>query len=197
MGAAFGLLPIGWIVFWAVVLYRITLETGKFEIIKDSIGGLTGDRRLQAMLIAFAFGAFIEGAAGFGTPVAVAAAMLTGLGLFAVLRRRHLSAREHGARRVRLASASRSSRSRAPRACPSSTLSAVGRPNLRAGLAVHPRLPDHGDGRLPGAEGRAPGRRRLRRQLRERAIPRIELHRSAARRHPGRADGDRRPRSRC
>jgi L-lactate transport len=80
MGAAFGMLPIGWIVFWAVVLYRITLETGKFEIIKDSIGGLTADRRLQAMLIAFAFGAFIEGAAGFGTPVAVAAAMLTGLG---------------------------------------------------------------------------------------------------------------------
>src|SRR5690606_12952173 len=80
MGAACGLLPIGWIVFWAIVLYRITLDTGKFEIIKDSIGGLTSDRRLQAMLIAFAFGAFIEGAAGFGTPVAVAAAMLTGLG---------------------------------------------------------------------------------------------------------------------
>ncbi|HEY3516244.1 MAG TPA: lactate permease LctP family transporter, partial [Gammaproteobacteria bacterium] len=80
MGAAFGLLPIGWIVYWAVVLYRITLETGNFEIIKDSIGGLTTDRRLQAMLIAFAFGAFVEGAAGFGTPVAVAAAMLTGLG---------------------------------------------------------------------------------------------------------------------
>src|ERR1700754_4651999 len=80
MGAAFGLLPIGWIVYWAVVLYRITLETGNFEIIKDSIGGLTTDRRLQAILIAFAFGAFVEGAAGFGTPVAVAAAMLTGLG---------------------------------------------------------------------------------------------------------------------
>ena len=79
-GAAFGLLPIGWIVYWAVVLYRITVETGKFEIIKDSIGGLTSDRRLQAMLIAFALGAFIEGAAGFGTPVAVAAAMLSGLG---------------------------------------------------------------------------------------------------------------------
>src|SRR6185503_17245629 len=75
MGAAFGLLPIGWIVYWAVVLYRITLETGNFEVIKDSIGGLTTDRRLQAMLIAFAFGAFVEGAAGFGTPVAVAAAM--------------------------------------------------------------------------------------------------------------------------
>ncbi len=79
-GAAFGLLPIGWIVYWAVVLYRLALETGNFEIIKDSIGGLTTDRRLQAMLIAFAFGAFIEGAAGFGTPVAVAAGMLMGLG---------------------------------------------------------------------------------------------------------------------
>lgn len=79
-GAAFGLFPIGWIVYWAIVLYRITLDTGKFEIIKDSIGSLTSDRRLQAMLIAFAFGAFIEGAAGFGTPVAVAAAMLAGLG---------------------------------------------------------------------------------------------------------------------
>lgn len=79
-GAAFGLFPIGWIVLWAIVLYRITVETGKFEIIKDSIGGLTRDSRLQALLIAFAFGAFIEGAAGFGTPVAVAAAMLTGLG---------------------------------------------------------------------------------------------------------------------
>ncbi|MDX1982359.1 MAG: L-lactate permease [Bryobacteraceae bacterium] len=79
-GATFGMFPIGWIVFWAIVLYRIAVETGKFEIIKDSVGGLTDDRRLQALLIAFAFGAFIEGAAGFGTPVAVAAAMLTGLG---------------------------------------------------------------------------------------------------------------------
>src|SRR6202790_4465259 len=79
-GAANGLLPIGWIVFTAILLYRLTVETGNFEIIKDSIGSLTGDQRLQALLIAFAFSAFIEGAAGFGTPVAVAAAMLTGLG---------------------------------------------------------------------------------------------------------------------
>ena len=79
-GAAFGLFPIGWIVFWAILLYRVTVETGKFEVIKDSVGGLTDDHRLQALLIAFAFGAFIEGAAGFGTPVAVAAAMLAGLG---------------------------------------------------------------------------------------------------------------------
>jgi L-lactate transport len=79
-GAAFGLFPIGWVVFAAILLYRITLESGQFEVVKNSVGHLTEDRRLQALLIAFAFGAFIEGAAGFGTPVAVAAAMLTGLG---------------------------------------------------------------------------------------------------------------------
>ncbi len=79
-GAANGLFPIGWVVFTAILLYNITVETGKFETLKDSVGNLSEDRRLQALLIAFAFGAFIEGAAGFGTPVAVAAAMLTGLG---------------------------------------------------------------------------------------------------------------------
>ena len=79
-GAAFGLFPIGWVVFAAILLYRITLESGKFELLKDSIGNLTSDPRLQALLIAFAFGAFVEGAAGFGTPVAVASAMLVGLG---------------------------------------------------------------------------------------------------------------------
>ncbi len=79
-GAAFGLFPIGWVVFTAILLFRITEATGKFEIVKESIGSLSTDRRMQALLIAFAFGAFIEGAAGFGTPVAVAAAMLAGLG---------------------------------------------------------------------------------------------------------------------
>jgi lactate permease len=79
-GAAFGLFPIGWVVFAAILLYRVTLESGKFDLLKDSIGHLTDDARLQALLVAFAFGAFIEGAAGFGTPVAVAAAMLVGLG---------------------------------------------------------------------------------------------------------------------
>jgi L-lactate transport len=80
-GIANGLLPIGWIVFTAILMYRLAVETGKFEIIKDSIGNLTSDRFMQALLIAFAFGAFIEGASGFGTPVAVAAAMLVGLGM--------------------------------------------------------------------------------------------------------------------
>jgi lactate permease len=79
-GAAFGLLPIGWIILNAIFIYDITVKTGKFEVVKDTIGGLAGDRRIQVLLIAFAFGAFIEGAAGFGTPVAISAAMLIGLG---------------------------------------------------------------------------------------------------------------------
>src|SRR6266404_6031726 len=79
-GATFGLFPIAWIVFWALTLYRLTVDTGQFELIKNSVGHLTQDRRLQALLIAFAFGAFIEVASGFCTPVAVAAAMLSGLG---------------------------------------------------------------------------------------------------------------------
>ncbi|HVZ83563.1 MAG TPA: lactate permease LctP family transporter [Terracidiphilus sp.] len=82
-GVAFGLFPISWIVFWAICLFRVTLETGKFEIIKNSVGHLTIDPRLQTLLIAFAFGAFVEGAAGFGTPVAIASTMLTGLGFTA------------------------------------------------------------------------------------------------------------------
>ena len=79
-GAAYGLFPIAWIVFSSILLYRLAVDTGKFEIIKDSVGGLTTDRRLQALFIGFSFGAFIEGAAGFGAPVAVAGAMLAGLG---------------------------------------------------------------------------------------------------------------------
>src|SRR5437773_4192391 len=79
-GAAFGIFPIAWIVFAAIMLYRLAVDTGKFEIIKDSVGGLSADRRLQAMFIAFSFGAFLEGAAGFGAPVAISGAMLAGLG---------------------------------------------------------------------------------------------------------------------
>jgi lactate permease len=79
-GAAFGLLPIGWIVLNAIFIYDLTVKTGKFEVVKETIAGLAGDRRIQVLLIAYAFGAFIEGAAGFGTPVAISAAMLIGLG---------------------------------------------------------------------------------------------------------------------
>lgn len=79
-GAAYGLFPIGWIVLCAIFVYDITVQTGKFEIVKKSVAGLASDRRIQTLLIAFSFGAFIEGAAGFGTPVAISAAMLIGLG---------------------------------------------------------------------------------------------------------------------
>ena len=79
-GAAYGFLPIGWIVLNAVFLYNLTVETGQFEIIKASVGRLSGDRRIQALLVAFSFGAFIEGASGFGTPVAICSALLIGLG---------------------------------------------------------------------------------------------------------------------
>jgi len=79
-GAAFGLFPIGWIVLSAIFAYDVSVATGKFEILKRSIATLADDRRIQVLLIAFSFGAFIEGAAGFGTPVAISAAMLIGLG---------------------------------------------------------------------------------------------------------------------
>src|SRR6266851_3517142 len=79
-GVAFGALKIAWIVLAAVYLYDISVETGQFEIMKESVAGITPDRRLQVLLVAFCFGAFIEGAAGFGAPVAIAGAFMIGLG---------------------------------------------------------------------------------------------------------------------
>ena len=79
-GVAFGVLKIAWIVLAAVYLYDISVETGQFEIMKESVAGITADRRLQVLLVAFCFGAFIEGAAGFGAPVAIAGAFMIGLG---------------------------------------------------------------------------------------------------------------------
>ena len=79
-GGAFGLLPIGWIILNVIFLYTLTTEKGLFPVLQQSLAAVTGDRRLQLLLIAFCFGAFFEGAAGFGTPVAVTAAILIGLG---------------------------------------------------------------------------------------------------------------------
>src|SRR5436190_6216812 len=79
-GTAYGLLPIGWIVLNVIFLYQLTNRCGLFQRLRDSITGLTEDRRLQLLLVAFCFGAFIEGASGFGTPVAVTGAILIGLG---------------------------------------------------------------------------------------------------------------------
>ena len=83
-GAAFGLLPIGWIILNVIFLYRLTSEKGEFEVLQRSISAISDDRRLQLLFIAFSLGAFFEGAAGFGTPVAVTAAMLIGLGFSAL-----------------------------------------------------------------------------------------------------------------
>ena len=80
LGGLTGLMPIGWIVLNIIFLHQLTEENGSFKILQDSVSGITQDRRLQLLLIAFAFGAFFEGAAGFGTPVAVTAAILIGLG---------------------------------------------------------------------------------------------------------------------
>src|SRR5262249_30624165 len=79
-GAGFGLLPVGWTIFNAMLLYNITVETGQFSVVRRSVAGLSGDARIQAILIGFAFGAFLEGAAGGGTPVAICGAILVGLG---------------------------------------------------------------------------------------------------------------------
>ena len=80
LGVVAGFFPIGWIVLNVIYLYRITVATGRFDLLQRAIGGVTEDRRLQLLLIAFSFGAFFEGASGFGTPVAVTGAVLIGLG---------------------------------------------------------------------------------------------------------------------
>lgn len=79
-GAVYGILPIGWIIIASVFLYKLTVKSGQFDIIRSSVVSITEDRRLQALLIAFSFGAFLEGAAGFGAPVAISAALLAGIG---------------------------------------------------------------------------------------------------------------------
>jgi lactate permease len=80
LGAVTGFFPIGWIVLNVIFLYRLTVEKGAFQTLQTTLGGVTTDRRLQLLLIAFSFGAFFEGASGFGTPVAVTGAILIGLG---------------------------------------------------------------------------------------------------------------------
>jgi lactate permease len=79
-GAAFGLLPIGWLILNAIFIYQLSVETGQFAVLQKQIAGISADRRIQALLIAFSFGAFIEGAAGFGAPVAISGALMIGLG---------------------------------------------------------------------------------------------------------------------
>ncbi len=173
-GAAYGLFPIGWIILNAVFLYSLTVATGQFEIVKRSVARLSADRRVQALLIAFSFGAFIEGAAGFGTPVAITAALLMGLGftpLYAaglsliantapgrVWRHRH--ADPHAGRRHRHLARSAERDGRTP-----------------AAVRVAPRSGVAGrhDERMARASRRVAGGARVRRVVRDRAVPLEQL----------------------
>ena len=186
-GAAYGVFPIAWIVFTSIMLYRLAVDSGKFEIIKDSIGGLTSDRRLQAMFIAFSFGAFIEGAAGFGAPVAISGAMLAGLGFDPFF----------AAGICLLANT-------APVAfgsigIPVTTLANVtglpvhgpqrdGRTALRDDLHHHPGLSHRRDDGVETRDRGAAGDHRVRRVLRRDAVLRLELRRPRAHRHHELAD---------
>ena len=98
VGVVFALLRIVWLIVAAVFLYDITVATGQFEVMKASVARLSADRRLQAVLVAFCFGAFIEGAAGFGAPVAISAAFLVGLGFQPFKAALALLDRQHGTR---------------------------------------------------------------------------------------------------
>ena len=80
LGGAFGLFPIGWIMLNAIFIYNLSVEAGQFAVLQQQLSGVSRDRRIQALLIAFSFGAFVEGAAGFGAPVAISGALLIGLG---------------------------------------------------------------------------------------------------------------------
>ena len=168
----------------AILLYRVTVESGKFELLKDSIGHLTGDPRLQALLIAFAFGAFIEGASGFGTPVAVAAAMLAGLGFSpfyaaGICLLANTAPVAFGSIGIPI---SHAGRDHGPAA---RTAERRGGPDLRAHLADRAGLSVVVMSRLEGLARRAACRRGVRRRVRGHAVPGFELHRRAAHRHPG------------
>ena len=102
-GAAFGLLPIGWIILNVIFLYQLTSEKGEFAVLQRSIGTVSDDRRMQLLFIAFCLGAFFEGAAGFGTPVAVTAAMLMGLGFTPLAASGLVAHRQYRAGRLRRA----------------------------------------------------------------------------------------------
>ena len=185
-GAAYGLFPIGWIILSAVFLYNLTVETGQFEIVKQSVASLSADRRVQALLIAFSFGAFIEGAAGFGTPVAITAALLMGLG-FTPLYAAGLSLIANTAPVAYGAIGTPILTLGAVTGIDAQLLSAMaGRQLPIVSLIVPAWLVVTMSGWARAAR-RVAGRARLRRLVRDRAVPVEQLRRTGARRHHGRA----------
>ena len=180
-GAAYGLLPIGWIILNVIFLYQLTNERGLFAILRGSITTVTTDRRLQLLLVAFCFGAFFEGASGFGTPVAVTGAILIGLGFYTACRLGPVADRQHRARRIRRA---RDPGHRAAHRHRSGSAEAQrhDRPAASLLLGDRPVLADLGFCRgTRDARGLA-GDSRRRRHLRHPPILDVELPRSVARR---------------
>ena len=189
LGVVVGFFPIGWIVLNVIFLYRITVETGRFELLQRAIGGVTTDRRLQLLLIAFAFGAFFEGASGFGTPVAITGAILIGLG-FSPLAASGLSLIANtapvaygalGTPIQGLASVTGLDPYRARR---------DGRPAIAVLLADRAVLADLGVCRLARHDGDLAGHSRHRRLVCGPAIRDLELHQSVDRRYRRVADLD-------
>ena len=194
-GAAYGLFPIGWIIVNAVFLYNLTVASGQFEIVKASVARLSADRRIQALLVAFSFGAFIEGAAGFGTPVAITAALLNGLG-FTPLYSAGLSLIANtapvafGAIGTPILTLARRHRHPGERAERDGRTAAADR------LADRPRVAGGDDERVARAARRLAGGGRERRIVRDRPVPVEQLRRPRAGRHHRRPGVARVPR-RC
>ena len=193
LGAVTGFFPIGWIVLNVIFLYRLTVEKGAFETLQTTIGGVTHDRRLQLLLIAFSFGAFFEGASGFGTPVAVTGAILIGLG-FSPLAASGLSLIANtapvaygalGTPIAGLASVTGIDPLHARR---------DGRTAIAVLLADRAVLADLGVRRLARHDGDLAGDSGHRRLLRDPAIPDLELRQSVDRRYRRLADLDGLPR---
>ena len=192
-GAVFGLFPIMWIVVTAIWVYNMTVETGHFDVLRRSFGAISDDQRVQAVIIAFCFGALLEALAGFGTPVAITAVMLIAARLPAHQGRRGRARRQHRARRVRR-------HRRADHHAVRGHRPAGGRPRrdgrppdaaARADRAADPRRHGRRHARHAPDLARRPRRRR---RVRRGAVRLLELHLRRADRHRGLAARHRRDR---
>ena len=181
-GAAYGLLPIGWIIVNAVFLYNLTVETGQFGIVKSSVANLSADRRIQALLIAFSFGAFIEGASGFGTPVAICSALLMGLG-FTPLYAAGLALIANTAPVAFGAIGTPILTLAAVTGLPASGVERDGRPTTAVRVADHPDMAGRDDERVARAGRRVAGGARVGRRVRRRAVRLEQLRRTGTGRH--------------
>ena len=179
MGMAYGLWPISWIILSAVFLYKLSVKSGQFEVIRASVVTITEDQRLQVILIGFAFGAFLEGAAGFGAPVAITAAILATLGLNPLYAAglcliANTAPVAFGALGIPILVAGKTARNRS---VPGGT---DGRPPVAAPVDVRPVFHRLAHGRLQGSSPDVARSARGGRQLRGDAVLHLEPHRAGA-----------------